>query len=173
MPTMSLAALAMPVLACVVPGFGTAGNGPPAGARHLSGAFKPSDQRLDCSFREDFADYVLIGADIRTGGLFGRGRRAERSGSEQFIEALLLQLLGLELDSFDLVAESFLPAGLDQRRRAFELTTGIADRNNGQFAPGAHVVVEPLHLVRRQLPAFGGQPKKKQQQIDIDATVIL
>src|SRR5215831_5024139 len=85
----------------------------------------------------------------------------------------MLQAFGLKLDRFDFSAKRLLLAGFDQGPHTLEPAANFADRNDSEFAPGANRFVEFFYVFDRQLPPACGQPQQKQQQIDVDAVIIL
>src|SRR5579862_8099703 len=93
------------------------------------------NQNVDGRLGKARAHRALKGGDIAASGGGRLGRRAERPGLGEGVERFLLQLLRLEFDRLDLVAQGFLLPRIDEGLGAFELAARVADRNDGELAP--------------------------------------
>src|SRR5262249_29849321 len=86
---------------------------------------------------------------------------------------LLLQALGLELGRLDPGAKDLRRRGRDELRRRLQGAPHGAQRNDGGVAPGADAALELGDLGGRQRAGKRCLPEQEQQQVDVDAGLLL
>src|SRR6516162_1415823 len=142
--------------------------------RFAPAAGKRREQGFDCGLGKRAAAHRRIGREVGTRGVFERCRfYAEQRRAGEFVHRLLLQALGLELGRLDLGAKELRARAGDEGRRRLQRPPHGAQWYDRQIAPGSDPPFELRDVCLRQRPLLRGVPHQKQQQIDVDARLLL
>src|SRR5215472_4879726 len=137
-------------------------------------AYKRREQGFDYGLGKRGAAHGRIGGDVGTRGIFARRHfYSQQRWAGEFMHRLLLQTLGLELDCFDLGAKEFGARAGDERGWRLQRPPHGAQWYDCHIAPGGDPPFELRDLRRRQRPLLRGVPEEKQQEINVDARLLL
>src|SRR5262249_45644007 len=98
---------------------------------------------------------------------------SEQRWAGEVVHRLLLQALGLELGRLDLGAKELCARAGDEGRRRLQRPPHGAQWYDRQIAPGSDPPFELRDLRKRQRALLRGLPQEDQQEIDVDARLLL
>src|SRR6266480_3006562 len=137
-------------------------------------AGKRREQGFGCGRRKSPTARGGIGFDIGSRGRLKRRRPRSHCGcAGEFVHRLLLEALGLELDRLDPGAKEFGGCAVNERGRRFQRAPHGAQRYDRQFQRWRNATFELSDLACRQRPLSPRMPEQKQEQIDVDAGLLL